>query len=235
MAIAVKDEATESLTEEAKKACESLGSSLIRSIAYRGSWAIVGQKGIDIGSVPEAGANHSSAQCSSWLPTNPGIYNGFNVSVRSAGYRKGVNAEIAVNGNPSLSSYHRGISVAVIEEINGIIEQSETFDIYANQSSSSALAKLIDEVPTGKLVVACIYDEGTNKLTSEAKKALEHIGSGLIHNVGYRDSWAIIGRKGSAPGSVPEVHDQDGCASLSLWVDKRIDSGFAHPVYSLHV
>ena len=235
VAIAIKDEATNCLTEAAKRACESLGSTLIRSIAYRGSWAIVGQKGIDIGSVPEAGANHSSAQCSSWLPTNPGIYKGFNVSVRSAGFKKGVNTEIAVNGNQSLSSYHRGISVAVIEEINGIIEQSETFDTYASQSNSSALAKLIDEVPTGKLVVACIYDEGSRSLSSEAKKALEHIGSSLIHNISYRDSWAIIGRKGSAPGSVPEVLDQDGCASLSLWVDKGSDSGFAHPVYSLHV
>jgi hypothetical protein len=35
-------------------ACESLGSSLIRNIKHRDSWCIIGEKGAENGSVPEA-------------------------------------------------------------------------------------------------------------------------------------------------------------------------------------
>lgn len=49
-----KDECSENLTEAAKVACESIGSSHIRSLKYRESWCIIGEKGAVMGSVPEA-------------------------------------------------------------------------------------------------------------------------------------------------------------------------------------
>jgi len=56
--IVVKDDAAENLTEGAKAACESLGSSKIRQVGYRDSWCIIGEKGAEKGSVPET---HRSA------------------------------------------------------------------------------------------------------------------------------------------------------------------------------
>ena len=50
--------------------------------------------------------------------------------------------------------------------------------------------------------------------------ALESIGSALIRNVDYCDGWAIIGRKGAAPGSVPESFvpsvSHDGSSSIAV-------------------
>jgi hypothetical protein len=49
-----KDEFSESLTEAAKQACESIGSSYARKLTYRSSWCIIGEKGASPGKVPES-------------------------------------------------------------------------------------------------------------------------------------------------------------------------------------
>lgn len=51
--LAGKDDFVENMTESALKACESVGSSLIRNVQYRDSWCIIGEKGAVVGSVPE--------------------------------------------------------------------------------------------------------------------------------------------------------------------------------------
>ncbi|MDJ0556981.1 MAG: interleukin-like EMT inducer domain-containing protein [Microcoleaceae cyanobacterium MO_207.B10] len=58
VAIAVKDDATINLSERAKKAFKSIGSSLIDSLLLRGSYAIVGYKGATPGSVVENLSNY---------------------------------------------------------------------------------------------------------------------------------------------------------------------------------
>ena len=63
---------------------------------------------------------------------------------------------------------------------------------------------MIEQLPKGKIVLAAIMDEGTVSMTSRAYRALESIGSAQCRSVGARSSWAIIGRKGAALGSVPE-------------------------------
>ena len=61
VAISVKDDANLNLSERAKKACQSIGSTLIDSLLLRGSWAIVGYKGAPPGSVVENLSNYDSA------------------------------------------------------------------------------------------------------------------------------------------------------------------------------
>jgi hypothetical protein len=41
-----------------------------------------------------------------------------------------------------------------------------------------------------------VKDEATQNLSERAKLALESLGSGLIRNLGYRGSFAFVGRKG---------------------------------------
>lgn len=53
VAIAVQDDASINLSEAVKQACESVGSTLVRELKLRSSWAIVGRKGASRGSVPE--------------------------------------------------------------------------------------------------------------------------------------------------------------------------------------
>ncbi|KAJ3036286.1 hypothetical protein HDV00_002943 [Rhizophlyctis rosea] len=54
VAISVMDDAAEQLSDAARAACESLGSSRIRELRYRDSWCIIGEKGAERGSVPES-------------------------------------------------------------------------------------------------------------------------------------------------------------------------------------
>jgi hypothetical protein len=53
VAIAVSDEASYNMSERARKACESLGSRLVRQLEFRGEWALVGYKGTQPGKVSE--------------------------------------------------------------------------------------------------------------------------------------------------------------------------------------
>ncbi|KAJ3263115.1 Phosphorylase b kinase regulatory subunit alpha, partial [Borealophlyctis nickersoniae] len=52
--IVVKDDGAENLTDAARLACESLGSARVRELFHRDSWCLLGEKGANMGSVPEA-------------------------------------------------------------------------------------------------------------------------------------------------------------------------------------
>ncbi len=67
VAIAVQDDASINLSDRAKQACESIGSSLIRYLQFRSSWAIVGHKGASPGSAIEQLSNTESAAVKFWL------------------------------------------------------------------------------------------------------------------------------------------------------------------------
>ena len=54
VAIVIRDVIINNLSDRAKKSCKSIGSAFIGQIRHGGSWAIVGRKGLPIGSVPEA-------------------------------------------------------------------------------------------------------------------------------------------------------------------------------------
>ena len=58
--MAIWDEGAKGKSEGLNEAIESCGSALIRTITFRGSWAMIGWKGAPIGSVPEA--FHKSGQ-----------------------------------------------------------------------------------------------------------------------------------------------------------------------------
>jgi len=59
------------------------------------------------------------------------------------------------------------------------------------------------------------------------RKAIETLGSQYINNVGYRESWCMIGRKGAAKGSVPEVYKKiyEGQAIIEMNRMIPADSG----------
>ena len=202
--IAIKDEAKNRLTESAMQAIESLGSNLIRQIQYRGSWAMVSKKG-DERALVEAGSNTAAVQVTSWIPKDPSLSNDCIIAVHSSGFGKGLNTQITVKGTKTQNGYGRGITVAIVDETTCITEKSTSFDTHASTSQADNLAELIMESPTGRIIVATVWDSGSVQLTENAKLALQSIGSAQIRNLGHRDAWAIIGQKGLPPGSVPEV------------------------------
>ncbi|KAI9091438.1 glycosyl hydrolases family 15-domain-containing protein [Phlyctochytrium arcticum] len=63
--ITAMDDAAENLTDAAQAACERLGSVHVRNLRYRDSWCLIGERGAEPGSVPEA---HSPAGTSQPTP-----------------------------------------------------------------------------------------------------------------------------------------------------------------------
>jgi hypothetical protein len=57
--------------------------------------------------------------------------------------------------------------------------------------------KLIDGIKDGNYIVMGIKGEGAKKLTNDAKNAIANLGSEDIYKLEYRDSWAMVVRKGN--------------------------------------
>lgn len=219
VAVAVKDEATSKLTERAKATCESLGSASIRQLAYRGSWALVGRKGNLPGKVAESLSNSAQAMCDGWLqPLVEEGTNTFRVSTRSAGYSFGNFAEVYVDALPVISdaTATRGFNVAVIDPDSGIVRAKQSFDVYGDANAAAALARFLDDTAVGTIVAVAVKDDASANVSDAARRSLQSVGSALIHNLGFRQSFTLIGKKGSAPGSVPELLSTSGAAGLSF-------------------
>jgi hypothetical protein len=135
--------------------------------------------------------------------------NGKTVSWANDGFSGG---RVDVNSNTVLEiSGHkdyggRGYRIVVINEDTGEVERVGHFDLWIDSSRRAAklMADFINEIPEGKIVLVGVIDEGSKNLTEEAKQALESLGSSLIRRIDFRDSFALIGRKGAEPGSIIE-------------------------------
>lgn len=129
------------------------------------------------------------------------------IKALSAGFSDGNTGSITVNGinvvTPILGSGH---NVIVLDSASFSVIAQRRFNITAEPNEADSLIQFIASVSTGAYVADVIVDEGANNLTTVARTALKSIGSAYIDQVSFRDSWAIIGRKGAAAGSVPEFY-----------------------------
>ncbi|MCI0513776.1 C25 family cysteine peptidase, partial [candidate division KSB1 bacterium] len=155
-------------------------------------------------------------------------------NVTSAGYRAGAFARIEINGKAVIDPGRRGMNVVVVDSITGRSLATQDFDTYASALASDSLARFINRITHGQYVLAAIRDEGTQNLTEAARLALESIGSRYIRQVRGRDSWAMIGYKGAAKGSVPETYRPDGAgiAVASDTVIARDPQGTYHVLFT---
>ena len=227
VAIAVLDEASNNLTARAKQACQSLGSSSIGQLGYRGSWALVGAKGRAAGTAAEGLCNNGPAFCSSWVSTRVESSAGKWLGVRSAGFDTGNYAAITVNGTAAWRAgwqASRGLNVAVFDEQNGNLLDLQTYDTCGSSAASDAFAAMIEGLPVGRVVAIAVMDEASNALTDRARRAASSVGSTSIWNLGYRNAWGCIGLKGAAPGSALESL-QAGPVGLQYWQPYLVHSG----------
>lgn len=136
------------------------------------------------------------------------------VEVRSTGFNHGNEVWVYVGGvDISLGFTNRGYNVAVVNQFSGEVEAFAAFDIGAFEGGvpdTAALAQFLEGIPAGRWVLAAISDEAATNKTERINQAFESIGSASIRSVTFRASWAIIGRKGAAIGSVLEEVQASG-------------------------
>ncbi len=129
----------------------------------------------------------------------------YRLSTYSAGTADGNTGRIERNGSNVIAPvFGRGFAIAVFDSTDLTLLSIRRFDVSADSSLADSLSAYITGISAGNIVAAVVIEDGANNLTAAARNAFRSIGSGKIDLLSYGDSWSIIGRKGAAPGSVPE-------------------------------
>ena len=154
------------------------------------------------------------------------------LEVTSAGTVAGSFISVEYNGNEqSPNTYFWGIVTARIDTVT-LAPFDFRFFVFPENVSAPALTTYINSLPNGALLAMSVCDDGAQSVLgfsggTTVRKAIETLGSYYVDSVRYRESWAMIGKKGAPKGSVPESYRKqfDGPASVSLNSSTPIDSG----------
>jgi hypothetical protein len=148
------------------------------------------------------------------------------IQVTSAGLADGNFARFNFNGQLIFSG-SRGISIVALDANTGQTLFQRSFDTYASAAQSDTLAAIIQSLPDSAVVLAATMDDGATNLRSNAIEALQSVGSQKIAQLKYRDSWALIGRKGaSQPIAEQLVTQGSGAAQASKQLVFTGDAGY---------
>jgi hypothetical protein len=149
--------------------------------------------------------------------------------VRSAGHYDGEFAYIGINGNDYLASGNvDGIHVVVFSDPDLTFESTERFNYFEdNTAFVKNFTHFLDTVSAQKIVCFAFCSAAGAGLTDSIKTLLHSFGSKYIDSVDSQYSWALIGKKGSVPGSVPEKWSKphDGLVSIDSLFSYDIKSG----------
>jgi hypothetical protein len=209
-------------TEEVRVAIEDLGSKYINQTTEGGCWALLGRKGASRGEVSEAVSNHGPVEIVSHAMPTPSKDCSIFIETTGTGEGGGLKVNISGHYNESLTS-SQGVTIAIVKEESCELESIATYSTWYHKQNRALLLSLISKLPMGRTVLASIYASSGYPRYSyfeSFKIAMELIGSSQFRRALYRDTWAIIGRKGAPMGSVPE--------SLITYT-----GGVSHPVVSL--
>ncbi|KAF9584430.1 hypothetical protein BGW38_006478 [Lunasporangiospora selenospora] len=127
------------------------------------------------------------------------------IKVQSGGYHSGNFSRILINES-TMSVSSRGINLVVIDPVQAVVLESVSFDTHFSEDESDDLARLVDWLQPGMIVVCAGKDDSFEHLTPAARTALKQLGSGLVTSLKYRDSWCMIGEKGIEEGAAIEAH-----------------------------
>ncbi len=135
------------------------------------------------------------------------------LQVRSLGFWQGTGHcdliidGLKVNFNNDLRG-HNFVALAPVSQ--EIISGPLNFDTYASPAAADSMADILENLPPRTVLLIGIHDEGSVSMTVRAQQAITQFGSARIAEIGFRDSWGMIGIKGMAPGQAAEVLLKNG-------------------------
>jgi hypothetical protein len=126
--------------------------------------------------------------------------------VKSGGYYDGGFAFIGINGNDLLTTGNLdGIHVVVFSDSNLTFESTQRFNYWDdNTLFVKNFTHFLDTLSAQKTVCFAFCGGAGFGITDSMKTLFHSFGSKYIDSVDFRYSWALIGKKGSLPGTVPE-------------------------------
>lgn len=130
---------------------------------------------------------------------------GFTLQAWSGGSLFGDKCSIVMNGR-QVAKNGAGMNIVTINRDTADVEsRSYNTGSSGDSSEATALAQYIDAQRAGTMVVACVRGDGSAKLSANAKRAIQKIGSTQITKLGFGQSFVIIGVKGAKGGSADVV------------------------------
>ena len=246
--ITVKETCGKHFSSDAREMLTLFGSRQVYNVGNHDSFCMMGFKGATSGSIAEQTSSNAPCEVHCHLQPEfayephpktvikPADENsiGFSILLASAGYNVGNKAHVAINGT-IIGSCTRGINVIEINEAPNI-PILKTFDTFESTGDVKKFAEYVESLIPGQRVAIVACDECTYRLTDRARRAAGSLGSLCVWNLKYRDSWVLLGRKGSPPGSVPEQISSTAALGLSELVRpyvKYSDPACTSSIYSL--
>jgi hypothetical protein len=89
----------------------------------------------------------------------------------------------------------RGINVVIVDAASQKVLSKDTYDTFEKPQDTAQLAKDLNALPEGRIVLMAVMDTGLETLTEEAQKAMRACGADTVQG-GFRESYGFIGRKG---------------------------------------
>jgi len=118
-----------------------------------------------------------------------------------------------------------GIVVFDSQTLN--VDTTTWFTLFNKPDAVSQLSNLINSIPSGKIVAIGVCDDAKNNLSDSLINAIKTLGSTQIAELAFQGSWALIGKKGSAPGTAIEQirAPHNGPVAIDTLYIKRVIAG----------
>ncbi len=154
------------------------------------------------------------------------------LKIQSAGFSDGEFATMQYNRKELLSStFFWGIATAIIDTVN-LIPTDIKYFVYPNPPAGDSLLNYLKSLPAGTVLAMTVCDDAAQSVIgysggTPVRNEIKNWGSKFIDSVRYRESWCMIGRKGAAPGTVPEVYKKQfqGIAEIDTVKSIKYKSG----------
>ncbi|XP_078088189.1 protein FAM3B-like [Mustelus asterias] len=118
----------------------------------------------------------------------------------------------------------RGMNIAIVEAKTGKLIDTGNFDLWEGENSKP-MTDFVKKAPDGSLILMATFDDASSKLTEEAKKCIEALGSKKIWKLAYRGNWVFLGTKGF---TLPKTFQREKIINSGDWVDEiQIDGCFS--------
>ena len=119
-----------------------------------------------------------------------------------------------VNGTPVVTDHGRGWNLVVVDSTTGNVLLCHTYDTHLDEKKASRDLEIsLQNISDGAIVALAVFDTGDYDSNSEWGKNLNaafRTCGGTGREIGFRASYAMIGRKGAEVGTALEKYDADG-------------------------